>query len=105
ACTNSVSSTLASSLSITAQRARASPTLARDLICSMANATSSTFIQMKRGARWRASVFRERELTEARRVLIVDDELLSRQRLTRYLQQFDQPLIIEEADSGLKAVE
>jgi two-component system LytT family response regulator len=44
-------------------------------------------------------------LTEARRILIVDDELLSRQRLTRYLHQFNQPFIIEEADSGLKAVE
>jgi two-component system LytT family response regulator len=44
-------------------------------------------------------------LTEAQRILIVDDELLSRQRLTRYLHQFDQPLVIEEADSGLKAVE
>jgi two-component system LytT family response regulator len=44
-------------------------------------------------------------LTEPKRILIVDDELLSRQRVARYLHQFDQPLVIEEADSGLKAVE
>lgn len=46
-----------------------------------------------------------KRLTEARRILIVDDEPLARQRLTRYLGQTEYSLIVEEAESGLRAVE
>jgi two-component system LytT family response regulator len=40
-----------------------------------------------------------------KRIVIVDDEELARQRLTRYLQQAEGEFIIEEAVSGLDAVE
>jgi len=48
-------------------------------------------------------------LTEPRRILIVDDEALARQRVVRYVRQFAQApqleCLIEEADSGIRAVE
>jgi len=44
-------------------------------------------------------------LTEARRILIVDDEPLARQRLSRYLDQSGHVLIVQEAESGFRAVE
>jgi two-component system LytT family response regulator len=47
----------------------------------------------------------ERKLTEPRRILIVDDEVLARQRLTRYLRQTGHECLIEEAESGIAAVE
>ena len=40
-----------------------------------------------------------------RRILIVDDEPLARQRVARYVRQFGQEFLIEEAESGLRAVE
>jgi two-component system LytT family response regulator len=40
-----------------------------------------------------------------KRVLIVDDEPLARQRLARYVRAFDASLVIEAAESGLRAVE
>jgi len=46
-----------------------------------------------------------RGLTEAKRILIVDDEALARQRVNRYVRQLGQPFLIAEADSGLAAVE
>lgn len=39
------------------------------------------------------------------RILAIDDEALARQRLVRYVRQFSQEFLIEEADSGLRAVE
>ncbi len=48
---------------------------------------------------------REKRLTEARRILIVDDEQLARQRVARYVRQFGQEFSIEEAESGIRAVE
>jgi len=44
-------------------------------------------------------------LTEPHRILVVDDEPLARQRIARYLAARNLPLIIEEAESGLRAVE
>ncbi|MEW6207813.1 MAG: LytTR family DNA-binding domain-containing protein [Acidobacteriota bacterium] len=44
-------------------------------------------------------------MTDPRRILIVDDEPLARQRIARYLAQRRLPLVIEEAESGLRAVE
>ncbi len=44
-------------------------------------------------------------MTESRRILIVDDEPLARQRLTRYLQESRCDFALAEADSGLQAVE
>ncbi len=44
-------------------------------------------------------------MTEARRILIVEDEALARQRVTRYVRQFGQNFLIEEAENGLRAVE
>lgn len=44
-------------------------------------------------------------MTEPRRILIVDDEPLARQRIARYLAQRSLPFVIEEAESGLRAVE
>jgi len=48
-------------------------------------------------------------LTEARRILVVDDEALARQRVVRYVRQFGQDsqleFLIEEAESGIRAVE
>ena len=44
-------------------------------------------------------------MTEPKRILIVDDEALARQRVARYIKQFGGEFLIEEADSGLKAVE
>jgi len=54
-------------------------------------------------------------LTEARlilptqilpkRILIADDEALARQRVARYVRQFSSEFLIEEAESGIRAVE
>ncbi|MEO6724101.1 MAG: response regulator transcription factor [Blastocatellia bacterium] len=44
-------------------------------------------------------------MAEAKRILIVDDETLARQRVARYVRQFSQELLIEEAESGIRAVE
>ena len=52
-------------------------------------------------------VFQERALTETvqnRRILIVDDESLARQRLRRFLADADSAFILAEADGGLSAV-
>ncbi len=40
-----------------------------------------------------------------KRILIVDDEELARQRIARYLHQAEQSFLIEEAESGIEAVE
>ncbi len=40
-----------------------------------------------------------------KRILIADDELLARQRVTRYVRQFNQEFLLEEAESGIHAVE
>jgi two-component system, LytTR family, response regulator len=47
----------------------------------------------------------EKKLTKPKRLLIVDDEDLARQRLRRYALQFDPSFSIAEAASGLQAVE
>lgn len=44
-------------------------------------------------------------MAEQKHILIVDDELLARQRVARYVRQFKQEFLIEEAESGLRAVE
>lgn len=44
-------------------------------------------------------------MTEPKRILIVDDEPLARQRVARYVRQFGREFLIEEAGSGLRAVE
>ncbi len=44
-------------------------------------------------------------MTEPKRLLIVDDEELARQRVRRYATQFDSSFSIAEAASGLQAVE
>jgi len=44
-------------------------------------------------------------LTEPGKILIVDDEPLARQRVARYVRQFDPGLLIETAADGLEAVE
>ena len=44
-------------------------------------------------------------MTEPKRILVVDDELLARQRVARFVRQFDPTLSVEVADSGLRAVE
>jgi two-component system LytT family response regulator len=49
--------------------------------------------------------FQVKRLTESRRILIVDDEPLARQRLARYLGQTKYLLTVKEAESGLRAVE
>ncbi len=41
----------------------------------------------------------------SRRVLVVDDEPLARQRLVRFLANADSTLVVEEAANGLEAVE
>jgi two-component system LytT family response regulator len=43
-------------------------------------------------------------LADAKRLLIVDDEELARQRVRRYVAQFEQPFELAEAASGLAAV-
>jgi two-component system, LytTR family, response regulator len=43
-------------------------------------------------------------LTEPKRLLIVDDEALARQRVRRYVEQYAQPFVIAEAASGVAAV-
>ncbi|MFN7929771.1 MAG: LytTR family DNA-binding domain-containing protein [Blastocatellia bacterium] len=43
-------------------------------------------------------------MTEPKRLLIVDDEALARQRVRRYVEQFAEPFLIAEAASGLEAV-
>jgi two-component system LytT family response regulator len=40
-----------------------------------------------------------------KRILIVDDEALARQRVSRYVRQFGHEFLIEEAESGVRAVE
>lgn len=44
-------------------------------------------------------------MTEPKRILIVDDEPLARQRVARYVRQFSDGFLIEEAESGIRAVE
>lgn len=56
-------------------------------------------------ARLPAFASREKTLADLKRILIVDDELLARQRVARYVRQFSQEFLIEEAESGLRAVE
>jgi len=41
----------------------------------------------------------------ARRILVVDDEALARQRIVRYVRLFGQQYVLEEAESGIRAVE
>jgi two-component system, LytTR family, response regulator len=43
-------------------------------------------------------------LTERKRILVVDDEPLARQRIKRYLAQSKPAFVIDEAESGLEAV-
>lgn len=42
---------------------------------------------------------------DLKRILIVDDEALARQRIKRYLKQAQMDFFIEEAESGIEAVE
>lgn len=49
-------------------------------------------------------VFQEKKLTEQKRVLIVDDEPLALQKLSRYLAKSNYDLKIEQASNGLEAV-
>ncbi len=62
-----------------------------------------------KAGRSRASISLEKRLTEPKRILIVDDEALARQRIARYVRQSKRQdgfeLLIEEAESGLEAVE
>lgn len=44
-------------------------------------------------------------MTEARRILVVDDEALARRRVARMVREFDPGFVIEEAESGVRAVE
>jgi two-component system LytT family response regulator len=44
-------------------------------------------------------------LIEPKRILIVDDEALARQRVARYVRQSGLAVLIEEAESGIEAVE
>ncbi len=44
-------------------------------------------------------------MAEQKRILIVDDEPLARQRVVRYVRQLNQDFLLEEAESGLQAVE
>ena len=44
-------------------------------------------------------------MTEPKRILVVDDEALARRRILRHLREAGPPLIVEEAESGLRAVE
>ncbi len=44
-------------------------------------------------------------MTEAKRILVVDDEPLARQRVARYVRQYDPALLVEVAETGLQAVE
>ncbi len=43
-------------------------------------------------------------MADTKRLLIVDDEELARQRVRRYVQQFAEPFVIAEAASGIEAV-
>jgi two-component system LytT family response regulator len=66
---------------------------------------------------WQAFISAERSLTEPKRILIVDDEALARQRVARYVRQSMREdvqearleagleFLIEEAESGIEAVE
>lgn len=47
----------------------------------------------------------EKTLAEPKRILIVDDESLARQRVVRYVRQIRQDFLIAEAESGIRAVE
>ena len=51
------------------------------------------------------SISQENALTSEKRILLVDDEALARQRLRRYAERFGRPFLLEEAESGLQAVE
>ena len=44
-------------------------------------------------------------MAEQKRILVIDDEPLARQRVIRYVRQFKQDFLLEEAESGLRAVE
>ncbi|MCI0487600.1 MAG: LytTR family DNA-binding domain-containing protein [Blastocatellia bacterium] len=44
-------------------------------------------------------------MSDPRRILIVDDEPLARQRVSRYLKQSGRSLVVEAAATGLEAVE
>lgn len=44
-------------------------------------------------------------MTEPKRILVVDDEPLARQRVSRYVRQYDAALQVAEAESGLQAIE
>ncbi len=44
-------------------------------------------------------------MIKAKRILLVEDEPLSLKRLKRYLQEYNQAFIVEEASSGISAVE
>lgn len=71
----------------------------------MARAINFNSAQTKRDALAQAFISQEKTLAEAKRLLIVDDEELARQRVRRYVEQFNQPFIIAEAASGIEAVE
>lgn len=43
-------------------------------------------------------------MTEPKRILVVDDEPLARQRVARYVRQYDPSLLVEVAETGLQAV-
>jgi two-component system LytT family response regulator len=60
---------------------------------------------MSRAAPSPAFILQESGLAEPKRILIVDDEHLARQRVTRYVRQFSPDFQIEEAESGIRAVE
>src|SRR5215475_7380446 len=85
------------------------PTRGRDWNCSTAIATTSRSKATVKVIRSQASISPERRLTEPRRILIVDDEALARQRVARYArlstQEAGPEVLIEEAGSGVEAVE
>src|SRR5215475_14096402 len=84
------------------------PTRGRDWNCSTAIATTSRSKATVKVIRSQASISPERRLTEPRRILIVDDEALARQRVARYVCQIMRETglecLIEEAESGVEAV-
>src|SRR5690349_11209274 len=71
----------------------------------MVRGISSRSSQIHKGAQSRVSTLRVSQLTDAKRILVVDDETLARQRVVRYVRQFDPALLLAEAESGLRAIE
>src|ERR1044072_1618212 len=73
--------------------------------CFTARSIILIFIPTATAKPLRVFLSRENRLTDAKRILLVDDEALARQRLRRYLAQTEYRFVLEEAQSGLEAVE